>query len=115
MLTLEYFIFFQGLVPMNFCEKLTGEDLLEFHQQVVLGFSSEEEVWSTMVPTDLPMDLGGTGVGVPQVGPMGGLSTGGGLDSSGLLATPIDDPAPYQNPCKFLKSFTSFFHYMSLT
>ena len=91
---------------MNFCEKLTGEDLLEFHQQVVLGFSSEEEVWSTMVPTDLPMDLGGTGVGVPQVGPMGGLSTGGGLDSSGLLATPIDDPAPYQNPCKFLKFFT---------
>ena len=94
---------------MNFCEKLTGEDLLEFHQQVVLGFSSEEEVWSTMVPTDLPMDLGGTGVGVPQVGPMGGLSTGGGLDSSGLLATPIDDPAPYQNPCKFFKSFKSFF------
>ena len=43
---------------MNFCERLTGEDLLEFHQQIVLGFTSEEEVWSTMVPNDLPMDLG---------------------------------------------------------
>ena len=88
---------------MNFCERLTGEDLLEFHQQIVLGFSSEEEVWSTMVPTDLPMDLGGTGVGQPTMGPTGGLSTGGGgLDSSGLMATPIDDPASYTNPCKFL-------------
>ena len=88
---------------MNFCEKLTGEDLLEFHQQVVLGFTSEEEVWSTMVPNDLPMDLGGTGVGQPGgIGPAGLSTGGGGLDSSGLLATPIDDPAPYTNPCKFL-------------
>ena len=92
----------KGLVPMNFCEKLTGEDLLEFHQQVVLGFTSEEEVWSTMVPNDLPMDLGGTGVGQPGgIGPAGLSTGGGGLDSSGLLATPIDDPASYTNPCKF--------------
>ena len=158
---------------MNFCERLTGEDLLEFHQQIVLGFTSEEEVWSTMVPNDLPMDLGkdffiygrnccqtfrpdlptwglslclnwafhliywihctrnaqlgpklrlhvcrskitvlsiykevhdlgGTGIGQPTMGPAGGFVTGnGGLDSSGLMATPIDDPAMSTNPCKF--------------
>ena len=34
----------KGMIPMNFCEKLTGDDLLEFHQSVVLGFTSEEEV-----------------------------------------------------------------------
>eukprot|EP00093_Oithona_nana_P011725 11725.XXX_831086_828025_1 [CDS] Oithona nana genome sequencing. len=57
----------KGLVPMNFCERLQGEDLLEFHQQVVLGFSSEEEVWSTMVPTDLPIDLQGSTQNLTQV------------------------------------------------
>jgi RIMS-binding protein 2 len=89
----------KGLVPMNFCERLTGEDLLEFHQQIVLGFTSEEEVWSTMVPNDLPMDLGGTGIGQPTMGPAGGFVTGnGGLDSSGLMATPIDEPAMSTNP-----------------
>lgn len=83
----------KGLVPMNFCEKLTGEDLLEFHQQVVLGFTSEEEVWSTMVPNDLPMD-----VTVPNAT---GTGTGAlGIDSSGLMATPIDDHVSYTNPCK---------------
>ena len=71
--------------------------MLEFHQQVVLGFTSEEEVWSTMVPNDLPMDIGvsmgqGMGTGAP------GMGVSGGMDSSGLMATPIDDP--YTNPCK---------------
>lgn len=84
----------KGLIPMNFTEKLTGEDLLEFHQQVVLGFTSEEEVWSTMVPNDLPMDTA-TGAGLQT-----GLQTG--LDSSGLMATPIDDHVSYTNPCKMM-------------
>ena len=38
----------KGLIPMNFCERLTGDDLLEFHQSVVLGFTSEEEVRKTV-------------------------------------------------------------------
>ena len=49
---MHYYYFFptelldgrKGLIPMNFCERLTGDDLLEFHQSVVLGFTSEEEV-----------------------------------------------------------------------
>lgn len=95
----------KGLVPMNFCERLQGEDLLEFHQQVVLGFTSEEEVWSTMVPTDLPIDLNVSTQNLTQVGqaPGGGVGGGGGMtgiDSSGLMATPIDEPISYTNPCK---------------
>ena len=94
----------KGLVPMNFCERLQGEDLLEFHQQVVLGFSSEEEVWSTMVPTDLPIDLQGSTQNLTQVGQAGGVGGVGqgmtGIDSSGLMATPIDEPISYTNPCK---------------
>ena len=36
------------------------------------------------------------------MGPAGGFVTGnGGLDSSGLMATPIDEPAMSTNPCKF--------------
>lgn len=90
---------------MNFCERLQGEDLLEFHQQVVLGFTSEEEVWSTMVPTDLPIDLNVSTQNLTQVGqaPGGGVGGGGGMtgiDSSGLMATPIDEPISYTNPCK---------------
>ena len=47
-------------------------------------------------------DLGGTGIGQPTMGPAGGFVTGnGGLDSSGLMATPIDEPAMSTNPCKF--------------
>jgi len=92
----------KGLVPMNFCERLQGEDLLEFHQQVVLGFSSEEEVWSTMVPTDLPIDLQGSTQNLTQVGQAGGVGGVGqgmtGIDSSGLMATPIDEPISYTNP-----------------
>ena len=48
----------KGLVPSNLVEKLTGEDLLEFHQSVVLGIN-EEDVWSTAVPNNLPLDFGG--------------------------------------------------------
>ena len=47
-------------------------------------------------------DIGGTGIGQPTMGPAGGFVTGnGGLDSSGLMATPIDEPAMSTNPCKF--------------
>ena len=81
---------------MNFTERLTGDDLMEFHQQVVLGFTSEEDVWSTMVPNDLPMDVTGAGT-AGLTGLTGGT---GGLDSSGLMATPIDDHISYTNPCK---------------
>lgn len=72
----------KGLLPINFCERLEGDDLLEFHQSVVLGFASEEEVWSTMVPTDLPMDLGGRDT---------------------LPTSPVEDPMPYSNPCNYLR------------
>ena len=91
----------KGLVPMNFCERLQGEDLLEFHQQVVLGFSSEEEVWSTMVPTDLPIDLNAStqNISAAAAGGTGGQGMTG-IDSSGLMATPIDEPISYTNPCK---------------
>ena len=91
---------------MNFTEKLTGEDLLEFHQQVVLGFTSEEEVWSTMVPNDLPMDAG-LGLGVPGGTNPSGIM-GNGMDSSGLMATPIDDPTSYTNPCNYAFSTDAF-------
>ena len=73
----------KGLIPTNFTERLTGDDLLEFHQSVVLGLgnTSEEEVWSTMVPTDLPMDFGVTPAATP----------------------PAEEPSmPYVNPCKLL-------------
>mgnify|MGYP003345038447 CR=1 FL=1 len=43
-----------------------------------------------MVPNDLPMDTA-TGPGTAGLG---------GMDSSGLMATPVDDHIPYTNPCK---------------
>lgn len=45
----------KGLVPSNYVEKLVGEDLLEFHQSVVLGID-EEDVWSTSLPNDIPLE-----------------------------------------------------------
>ena len=94
---------------MNFCERLQGEDLLEFHQQVVLGFTSEEEVWSTMVPTDLPIDLNASTQNLTQVGGGGQGGPMTGIDSSGLMATPIDEPISYTNPCKCTNALFSFF------
>ena len=93
---------------MNFCERLQGEDLLEFHQQVVLGFTSEEEVWSTMVPTDLPIDLNASTQNLTQVGGGGQGGPMTGIDSSGLMATPIDEPISYTNPCKCTNALFSF-------
>ncbi len=34
----------KGLVPSNLIERLSGEDLLEFHQSCVLGVQ-EEDIW----------------------------------------------------------------------
>ncbi|XP_069188528.1 RIMS-binding protein 3 isoform X14 [Procambarus clarkii] len=43
----------RGLVPSNFVEKLIGEDLIEFHQSVVMGLRDGDESMSTSVPQDL--------------------------------------------------------------
>ena len=43
----------RGLVPSNFVEKLVGEDLVEFHQSVVMGLRDCDESMSTSVPQDL--------------------------------------------------------------
>jgi len=48
----------RGLVPSNYITKLTGEDLMEFHQSMVLGSGSNEvadDGWSTSIPQDIPM------------------------------------------------------------
>ena len=43
----------RGLVPSNFVEKLVGDDLLDFHQRVVLGRGESQESLSTSLPQDL--------------------------------------------------------------
>ena len=43
----------RGLVPSNFVEKLIGEDLIEFHQSIVMGLRDGDESMSTSVPQDL--------------------------------------------------------------
>merc|ERR1719410_1071179 len=50
----------RGLVPSNYITKLVGEDLMEFHQSMVVGATGTmgevaDEGWSTSVPQDLPM------------------------------------------------------------
>ena len=67
----------KGLVPSNLIERLSGEDLLEFHQSCVIG-AQEEDIWSTMVPSNLPMDYG--------PGP-------------GDTSSPMEEPMSYQ--CKY--------------
>lgn len=60
----------RGLVPSNFVEKLVGEDLIEFHQSVVMGLRDGDESMSTSVPQDLDFisqdesQLIGRGLGV---------------------------------------------------
>ena len=44
----------RGLVPSNFVQKLVGEDLLEFHRQVVAGLRDCDQ---TSVSTSVPHDL----------------------------------------------------------
>uniref|UniRef100_A0A0K2TTB7 RIMS-binding protein 2 n=1 Tax=Lepeophtheirus salmonis TaxID=72036 RepID=A0A0K2TTB7_LEPSM len=43
----------RGLVPSNFVEKLEGEDLVDFHQQVILGLGDCDDSVCTSVPQDL--------------------------------------------------------------
>ena len=46
----------KGLVPTNFIEKLSGEDLLEFHRCAVLANDPTQEEYSTAVPVNLPIE-----------------------------------------------------------
>ncbi|CAL8082490.1 unnamed protein product [Orchesella dallaii] len=49
----------RGLVPSNYVERLVGEDLLEFHQQVVLGIKDTDDCFSTsLLDFDHARDLG---------------------------------------------------------
>ncbi|QQP38316.1 Uncharacterized protein FKW44_018862, partial [Caligus rogercresseyi] len=43
----------RGLVPSNFVEKLEGEDLIDFHSQVILGLGDCDDSVCTSVPQDL--------------------------------------------------------------
>lgn len=43
----------RGLVPSNFVEKLEGEELYDFHQQVVLGLGDCDDSVCTSIPQDL--------------------------------------------------------------
>lgn len=43
----------RGLVPSNFIQKLVGEDLLDFHQAVVLGLRDCDDSASTNLGQDL--------------------------------------------------------------
>jgi len=50
----------RGLIPSNYVTKLVGEDLMEFHQTMVVGAGSgqgdvADDGWSTSIPQDLPM------------------------------------------------------------
>ena len=46
----------RGLVPSNYITKLVGEDLMEFHQSMVVGTSGggagevADDGWSTSIP-----------------------------------------------------------------
>ena len=47
----------RGMVPSNYITRLIGEDLMEFHQSVVVGSSGSgpntevaDEGWSTSIP-----------------------------------------------------------------
>jgi hypothetical protein len=49
----------KGLVPSNYVERLVGDDLLEFHQQVVLGIKDAEDCLSTsLLDFDYSRDIG---------------------------------------------------------
>ena len=43
----------RGLVPSNFVERLEHDDLVDFHQQVVLGLGDCDDSVCTSVPLDL--------------------------------------------------------------
>ena len=92
----------RGQIPSNYIERLSGEDLLEFHREVVMGLGLETsdssdplmlDPWSTSVPPNIPLDpYGGDGVGGIGSSTMGLTSPEmGGLGEPSM---------PYQ--CKFL-------------
>ena len=63
MLTTPYFIYSDdrvlSQVPSNYITKLVGEDLMEFHQSMVVGATGTmgevaDEGWSTSVPQVKP-------------------------------------------------------------
>ena len=91
----------RGQIPSNYIERLSGEDLLEFHREVVMGLGLETsdssdplmlDPWSTSVPPNIPLDpYGGDGVGGIGSSTMGLTSPEmGGLGEPSM---------PYQ--CKF--------------
>lgn len=45
-------------MPSNFIQKLIGDDLLEFHQSVVLGLRDCDDCASTTLPQDLDFSMG---------------------------------------------------------
>lgn len=45
----------RGLVPSNFIQKLVGDDLLEFHQSVILNLRDVDDCNSTTIPQDLDL------------------------------------------------------------
>ena len=97
------------LVPSNLVEKLTGEDLLEFHQSVVLGIN-EEDVWSTAVPTNLPLE------GYPgapgTTGGTGGVGGAVGAGATGAMSPEREEPSmPYH--CEYKFPFVYKLHYNS--
>ena len=91
----------RGQIPSNYVERLCGEDLLEFHREVVMGLGLETsdsndllelDPWSTSVPSNLPLD------------PYGGMGVGGmGSSTLGNITSPeagLGEPnMPYH--CKF--------------
>ena len=82
----------KGIIPSNYIERLSGEDLLEFHRDVVMGLAGDPsdplsmmDPWSTAVPTNIPLDpYGGGGFGGMGVG----LGTGNLTSPDGGLMEP---------------------------
>lgn len=56
----------RGLVPSNFVEKLEGEELFDFHQQVVLGLGDCDDSVCTSIPQDLDFMSSDEGLDEPS-------------------------------------------------
>ena len=96
----------RGQIPSNFIERLCGEDLLEFHREVVMGLGLETtdssdplglDPWSTSVPSDIPLDPYGGGH-------LGGMASSalGNITSPDIGMPVIPEPnMPYN--CKYFR------------